>query len=388
MKRDTLRKAVAAAAACIALTSCGDTVTLMSSETEAASDSNTGGAAVSEPVTEHFTLDISYPKGEKLPKKYVIQGFKTVMQTPELPTGCEITALCQTLNFLGFDIDKVKLADEFLPMDNTGVTTMKNAYIGDPKSDEGFGCYSPVIVQTADDYFQSIDSPCYAVDLSGSPLEELYYQLNNDRPVIVWTTIDLICTPPMLRWVTMDDEEMWFNDFQHCVTLCGYDLDENIVYVADPLKGNRKYDISAFSSSYELMGRQAVVICGNADTGGNYVEIKDKPQSAFLSRNKAERKKAEEEEARRKAEEAERKKTEEESKKKVAEDEKRRAEEEKRRAEEDKQREEQNEPSPVEEVPESPDDAHEDVPREEPETHEEKNEDYSYDNAADKEGQE
>ena len=101
------------------------------------------------------------------------------------------------------------------------------------------------------------------------------------------------------------------------------------------LKGNRKYDISAFSSSYELMGRQAVVICGNADTGGNYVEIKDKPQSAFLSRNKAERKKAEEEEARRKAEEAERKKTEEESKKKAAEEEKRRAEEENRRAEED-----------------------------------------------------
>ncbi|MBQ6169296.1 MAG: C39 family peptidase [Ruminococcus sp.] len=363
MIADFLRKAAAAAAAMISLTSCGKMVVLMDSEIDdphasanACSKVEVTKAAepATEPVTEQFTLDIKMPEGYEIPKSYAIADFNTVLQKPELPTGCEVTALCEVLQYLGFDIDKVTLADEFMPMDNNGITTMKTAYIGDPKSDEGFGCFAPVIVQTADDYFESVNSPCYAVDITGSSMQEIYYQVSQGRPVVIWSTINQIITTPNLRWVTNEGEEMWFNDFQHCVAIYGYDLEEKVVHIADPLVGNVKYGIEQFEKTYEVMGKQAVVICGDAKTQGDYKAPADKPQSPILSRNNAERKKAEEEEARRKAEEEERKKAEEEREKAEEEERKRAEEEEKQRAaEEAAQAQEENEaveePAPAEE---------------------------------------
>lgn len=45
----------------------------------------------------------------------LIDDFPEIMQMPELPTGCEITALTMVLNYYGFDVDKVTLATEYLP---------------------------------------------------------------------------------------------------------------------------------------------------------------------------------------------------------------------------------------------------------------------------------
>ena len=39
---------------------------------------------------------------------------KCVLQNPELPTGCEITALTIVLNYLGYDVDKLTMADKYL----------------------------------------------------------------------------------------------------------------------------------------------------------------------------------------------------------------------------------------------------------------------------------
>lgn len=41
---------------------------------------------------------------------------ENILQTPELPNGCEITSAAIVLNYLGFDIDKVTLAENYLPM--------------------------------------------------------------------------------------------------------------------------------------------------------------------------------------------------------------------------------------------------------------------------------
>jgi len=290
-----LRKTVLAVIVMMTLTSCGERVALVENDNSMGYSFSKAkeGKTTKNLAEEVFDLDISIKEGEAFPNKYVIEGFNPVMQRPELPTGCEVTALCETLNYLGFDIDKVTLADEFMPMDNSGIYTMRQAYIGDPKSEEGFGCYSPVIVQTADDYFMSVKSPCYAVDLTGRSLKELLYQVAQGRPVIVWSTIDMVVTAPNYRWTTNDGEEMWFNDFQHCVVIYGYDFEAGAVMVADPLAGNVCRNMESFKNAYEILGNQAVVICGDSKTVGKLVERQDKPQSPVLSRNKAERQESE-----------------------------------------------------------------------------------------------
>lgn len=348
MTRKFLRTAAACAAALICLTSCGETVSLMTPEESGpASDRSytdetevittpaetETAEEVTEPVTEGFSVNVARPRGHKAAKKSVIKKFETVMQNPELPTGCEVTSLCQTLNYLGFDIDKVELADEFMPMDHEGSTTMDYAYIGDPKLQDGFGCFPPVLVQTADSYFESIDSPCYAEDMSGIELEKLFYQIEEGRPLITWVTIDLVELRPEHLWTTPDGDEMWFSGMQHCVTVYGYDLDKKIVYVADPLKGNVEYDLERFTNMFNMLGQKAVIICGDSETEGHYDPNKDYRKSKFLTRNAYEAKKAEEEEAARKAAEEEAKRAEEEAKK--AEEEAKRAEEEAKKAEEE-----------------------------------------------------
>lgn len=230
--------------------------------------------AVTEPVTEtekeQFPVNISPASDEELPEKYVIKGFKTVMQDPELPTGCEVTALCQVLNHLGFKITKTDLFDKFMAVDYIGAVTMNQAYIGDPRSKTGFGCNAPVIVKTAYEYFQSVDSPCYAVDITGTDFRELFSSISRDIPVIVWTTMGLQYSTERYMWTAGNGEKFYFNSLQHCVAIYGYDLKNDKVYTADPQQGNVEYSIKQFEKMYDIMQKQAVIIYGNSKTEGHF----------------------------------------------------------------------------------------------------------------------
>ena len=128
-----------------ALTSCGSTVQLgntseapTSAAVTATAEENRAAnqveavekvitqAQAEEPVTEPFHLDVSVPDNFQIPASFMIDGFQTVLQNPELPTGCEVTSLTQTLNYLGFNIDKLTLADNFMPMDFHALVVMEN----------------------------------------------------------------------------------------------------------------------------------------------------------------------------------------------------------------------------------------------------------------------
>lgn len=294
-----------------ALTSCGSTVQLgntseaptsaavtataeenRSANPDTAVEKEITAAPVEEPVTEPFHLDVSVPEDFQIPASFMIDGFQTVFQNPELPTGCEVTSLTQTLNYLGFSVDKLTLADNFMPMDYHAGVVMDEAYVGDPKLD-GFGCNANIIVQTADKYFASIDSPCYGEEVTGSSLDQLFWQVTQGRPVITWVTIDLRETTPEFVWTAANGKDLVFNWYQHCLTIYGYDKDAGVVYVADPLEGNITYPLDKFERVYDLMGDQAVVICGDAKTEGHHVTTEAEKSVTALTRSEQEKKEAE-----------------------------------------------------------------------------------------------
>lgn len=277
-----LKFTAAAAAAAVAMTSCGsNTIATGNGSPEILSSAEivsltetaavTGTAQLTaEPATEPFSLNVEVPAGYTLPQSYVIDGFEAVLQEPELPTGCEVTSLTADLNFLGFDIDKVTLCDNFMPIALAGQCVMDEAYVGNPRYD-GFGCNAYVIVQTADKYFASVDSPCYGVDLTGQELSEVLYQVTQNRPVLAWSTIDLTVSYPEYVWTAANGKELVFDWYQHCMVVYGFDYSQGIVYAADPLKGNMTYPIDQFENIYGIMGKQAVVICGDSKTEGHHV---------------------------------------------------------------------------------------------------------------------
>ncbi|MDE7104816.1 MAG: C39 family peptidase [Ruminococcus sp.] len=232
-------------------------------------------------------IDTEMMMRNELRSSFVIEDFETVMQEPELPTGCEITALAQTINYYGFDIDKVDLCDTFMPIDHDGYYTMNEVYLGDPHSTNGFGCNAPVIVNTANDYFEYIGSDWYAIDLTDISLDEVFHHIAQGRPVIIWTTIDQRETIAEYQFELGCGEDFWFNPFQHCVTIYGYDYDRGIVNVADPLEGNMEYDMNIFECIYEIMGNQAVIIVGNEESEGKVYTTKEE-QKLWLEKNRPE----------------------------------------------------------------------------------------------------
>ncbi len=219
---------------------------------------------VQEPTVQEPTEPLEIPEDYTVKPSHTLD-VENILQNPELPTGCEVTALAIALNYHGFEIDKVELCDNFLPIDPYGVYTFDEKYIGNPKLDNGFGCNAPVIVETAQKYFESIDSQWKPLNITGSEFEELFYQIEKGRPVVIWASMGLKDVTFKLRWTTADGDEAWFASLEHCMVLTGYDTEKGVVYVADPLKGNMEYSLERFKSVYEQMGKQAIVFYEEAE---------------------------------------------------------------------------------------------------------------------------
>ena len=57
-----------------------------------------------------------------------------ICQYPELPTGCEVTALATVLQYYGFNADKCDLADNYLDKGPVGTVDFHTAFPGDPRN--------------------------------------------------------------------------------------------------------------------------------------------------------------------------------------------------------------------------------------------------------------
>ena len=214
----------------------------------------------------YVTLTDEY---ETMPKAKSLD-VKNIMQTPELPNGCEITSLAIVLNYLGFNADKVSLSDNLLPkaVPYTDANPAKeNA--GNPRhSVKSYGCWAPVIYDTAVKYFSNIvsagDGNKYAPqNLTGTHPRELYRLINIGIPVIVWVTNPIEEAPYLMNsWTAKDGTVINWKHPSHTVVLTGYDLAGKTVTLCDPLKGTVKVSAEIFETRYQQMGSQAVAIFG------------------------------------------------------------------------------------------------------------------------------
>ena len=198
----------------------------------------------------------SAPAVEGNPVKLV--PVQAIDQNPELPTGCEVTSLTVALNYYQIDIDKCDIADNYIAKGPVGTVNFRKAFEGDPRDENSFGCYAPVIVETANRILTERGSDKRATEVSGMQLEALYSYLDRDVPVIIWGTLD--CEPGQFTEVwNVDGEELQWYSPEHCMVLAGYSV--NSVWVADPMKGAVvRYDKEQFRTGYDALFKQAVVI--------------------------------------------------------------------------------------------------------------------------------
>lgn len=185
-----------------------------------------------------------------------------ILQKPELPTGCEVTSLAIALNYIGLSVDKCFLADNFLPKGGIGTVSPWDAFVGNPRDSHSYGCYAPVIVNTASSYLSSVGAKNkYKVsNITGYNRDQLFEILRGGTPVIIWGAINISKAPyPTTTWHLPRQDVTWLAN-EHCMVLIGYDLNTSKVIVADPLRGNVEYDMNLFFTRYSQLYSQAVII--------------------------------------------------------------------------------------------------------------------------------
>ena len=204
---------------------------------------------------------------ERVNKKLL--NVSNIMQYPELPTGCESVALTILLNHLGYKADKLTIARNYLPKLDfywyNGVlygADFRTTFAGNPESEYAYGCYAQCITTTANNYLNDNGFGGKAYNITGSDFDSLLYDyIDKDIPVLIWiTSSNLHETMLTSVWTTPDGERVQWKAYEHCVVLTGYDLDNQLIYVSDPLVGNTSYDYGRIKQRYIDMGQQAVYI--------------------------------------------------------------------------------------------------------------------------------
>lgn len=195
----------------------------------------------------------------EIPEKYEID-IDCVYQNPELPTGCEITALTTVLNYIGYPVSKTEMAENYLVTAEYGDADFNSAFIGDPETDSGYGCYSPVIYKAAQDFLSDNGKRNYAAELSEYDLNDLFKLVANNYPVVIWVTISLVAADEIYAWTLDDGSDVYWMENEHCLVLTGYDSIKQTVTVSDPLKGITEYSMTRFEKRYNELGQQAVAI--------------------------------------------------------------------------------------------------------------------------------
>lgn len=194
---------------------------------------------------------------------------ENVQQNPELPTGCEVTALTILLRHWGYDADKVDMAQNYL-YKSWGNAEFRDGekyadsffeyFIGDPFG-RGYGCFAPAIVKTANKYISENGGCHRVIDLSGCDSETLYNYVAEGIPVLVWATDGMIPPEYYETWYDSETGERldWYLN-EHCFVLAGFNLDAGTVTMNDPIKGIIDYNMAKFEQRFAEMHRQAVVI--------------------------------------------------------------------------------------------------------------------------------
>ena len=195
---------------------------------------------------------------------HVIEHVPFISQLVKYPTGCESIAAVMALQYLGLAISPETFIDEYLPQGPApkkgedgryyGCDPWK-AFPGTPYTDEGWGCFAPVIVEAVGCI------PGYRAEAQyGLSLDEICRRyIARDIPVLFWATIDMADPVRQFRWYTERGRCIQWVNPMHCLLLIGYD--EKGYIFNDPTAGERAYYPKAqVQLCYHAQGEQMVTI--------------------------------------------------------------------------------------------------------------------------------
>lgn len=197
-----------------------------------------------------------------------LTDFDIIEQYPELPTGCEITAMTMVLNYYGYNVDKVTMALDYMPKVQAEFyrsedgrlmgPDLENFFVGDPTEETGYICGTGAIVTAANAYLTDVGSDMTAVAMKNAQPEELYDLIDQGTPVVIWCTINMEDRAETDGWYREDGTYMEWSTNDHGAVLIGYD--EDTVTVADPIYSRITVSRVQFEKIFAERGGQCVIL--------------------------------------------------------------------------------------------------------------------------------
>ncbi len=222
--------------------------------------------------TETETLPTeTEPEPTEPPESVLLEDVPYYSQEHLLPTGCEIVSAKMLLEYYTkkeVSLDKIISLLHCQPLEEVDghlcAPHPKDAFIGTPEDDSGFGCFAPVIVEALN---QLLPENYQAVDISGLDLQEIAeIYLPQGKPVLIWATINLWEPSQYFGWYLADAKgnrtDEWYDWLanEHCMVLIGYDAD--YYYFNDPYDshGQISFRREKTEKRYEQIGKYAAVV--------------------------------------------------------------------------------------------------------------------------------
>ena len=105
----------------------------------------------------------------------VYNDAEVISQLPELPTGCEITAVTMMLRYAGYDVNKVQLAN-IMPRSNNG----DYGFVGNPFSPSGWWIFPTGIAPVVDRFVVHHEI------MTGASMQRIQDKLKQGHLVVAW----------------------------------------------------------------------------------------------------------------------------------------------------------------------------------------------------------
>ena len=217
----------------------------------------------------------SYNKGTYTLNSGKVTGVRfpvtAVNQMPKYPTGCEGAAATTLLRYYGYNVTLDEMISA-IPRENITVKNGKRygpsiyeKFVGDPRGgytskNPGYGAFAPVVTKSMNQVIASHGGGKTAKDITGSTVTDLYRNLRNGSPQIVWATYNMNQPTTVNSWyINSTGKYFEYPRGTHVMVLTGYDA--NNVYIADPYgASNKTFSRSTFNSRYKLLGQQAIIL--------------------------------------------------------------------------------------------------------------------------------
>lgn len=208
-------------------------------------------------VTEQAMTEYEHILGAPLEDDFAEVDIDPIDQFPELPAGCEAVSLTMAINAYGYDLGKTDIVDNWLEYGSSIV----DSYVGDPHIFlNGAGIYPPGLVKTVWNFVEDTGARLYPIDTTEVAFEDLFLFIQAGYPVVLWSTYyDAYPIEEGGAEVRDGIVYQWYRN-EHCVVLCGYDLDDGTVVLADPVRGIVTVSLERIENIYDEMGQFSMVM--------------------------------------------------------------------------------------------------------------------------------